>query len=890
MTSEGGQSTPDAEAAVALAGFAQTASTVSLPSNTASRRSWDQEHAAAAPPMDNGAAQPPATAPAIDPKYHAVVAAATAPTHPQRQPAVASAARPAYPYYHLPPHYSHYPPPHYPHPSHHAPHVPASAAPVATPAPAIVTHAAPAPAHHTTIHASATPASVSHMASRQPYAEAQFQPRPQPQVQPQQVAVEKPTAFLMSMSSIGFGVSQTCSVDATEAAVRAVQDSMARSAVRVPPSDAVRSQLTIHVKLGVPAKPTGEPMHVDTSRLSLFLPQSVPLVGVEIVVGGLLIDHKEADGAPLAESTATPIPNPHICTAVASVTLQQGKSNPTTSSQQTAEPVLQQSTARAAPVQTTNGRPPEPTHAVAPATAAPTNSPWSQLHSPPLPPHPPQHHRSVSQPLPAAYQHPPAAAPPHRASTTTTHPGQGPSQGQGYVHRSNSMEVLAQISGELRERQYGLVNIAPAPPTSNTKTAASSDTQNGEDNSTYNYKKLSPGMTPKNNKRLFVRHEYKDYAREKPLPEEMFLVHSDSRTPNAAFPLKLHETLAQIELDGLGHILGWMPHGRSFKIHQQQEFVDVVLPRYFVMTKKSSFLRQLNLYNFNRISVGPDSGSYYHEKFLKGLKFLCRRMTRQKVNGNGIRAAGNPEEEPQLNNYPPCPPKSVDYGSDDDGDESAEQLGSAPLPALDEGSADTNQPAKQDSNGGNNGSVRRTSSVSRTDGPGHNNSFPFKLHRLLDKIESEGTNLKDIISWQPHGRSFLVHDVDRFVSEIMNGKVFNQSKYSSFQRQLHMYNFQRITFGRDKGAYHHDKFQRGRPDLCVSMVRTRVNGKGCRRPGDPDNEPDFYEMEHAPTIGPGGVLIELPTGNSQEDDDDMDDNEESEMQIVDNGETSAVAV
>lgn len=46
----------------------------------------------------------------------------------------------------------------------------------------------------------------------------------------------------------------------------------------------------------------------------------------------------------------------------------------------------------------------------------------------------------------------------------------------------------------------------------------------------------------------------------------------------------------------------------QFKIHQQQDFVDVVLPRYFVMTKKSSFLRQLNLYNFNRISVGPDSG------------------------------------------------------------------------------------------------------------------------------------------------------------------------------------------------------------------------------------------------------------------------------------------
>ena len=75
------------------------------------------------------------------------------------------------------------------------------------------------------------------------------------------------------------------------------------------------------------------------------------------------------------------------------------------------------------------------------------------------------------------------------------------------------------------------------------------------------------------------------------------------------------------------------------------------------MTKKSSFLRQLNLYGFNRLSAaGPNQGSYYHEKFLRGMKFLCRRMQRQKVNGNGIRAAGNPDEEPNLNLYPSCPP------------------------------------------------------------------------------------------------------------------------------------------------------------------------------------------------------------------------------------------
>lgn len=77
------------------------------------------------------------------------------------------------------------------------------------------------------------------------------------------------------------------------------------------------------------------------------------------------------------------------------------------------------------------------------------------------------------------------------------------------------------------------------------------------------------------------------------------------------------------------------------------------------MTKKSSFLRQLNLYSFNRFSAGPDQGSYYHELFLKGIKFLCRRMVRQKVNGNRIRSAGNPDEEPNLHLYPVCPPSAT---------------------------------------------------------------------------------------------------------------------------------------------------------------------------------------------------------------------------------------
>ena len=67
-----------------------------------------------------------------------------------------------------------------------------------------------------------------------------------------------------------------------------------------------------------------------------------------------------------------------------------------------------------------------------------------------------------------------------------------------------------------------------------------------------------------------------------------------------------------------------------------------------------------------------------------------------------------------------------------------------------------------------------------------------------------------------------------------------------------MYSFQRITAGRDKGAYFHEHFLRGKPQLCRQMERTRVNGKGCRKPGNPNAEPDFYQL---PPLRPASDVV-----------------------------------
>jgi hypothetical protein len=57
--------------------------------------------------------------------------------------------------------------------------------------------------------------------------------------------------------------------------------------------------------------------------------------------------------------------------------------------------------------------------------------------------------------------------------------------------------------------------------------------------------------------------------------------------------------------------------------------------------------------------------------------------------------------------------------------------------------------------------------------------FPEKLHRMLKEVEEKG--LSEIVSFFSHGRAFGVHDMDRFVTEIMP-TYFKQSKWNSFAR------------------------------------------------------------------------------------------------------------
>jgi hypothetical protein len=94
------------------------------------------------------------------------------------------------------------------------------------------------------------------------------------------------------------------------------------------------------------------------------------------------------------------------------------------------------------------------------------------------------------------------------------------------------------------------------------------------------------------------------------------------------FPEKLYHIIQEVHQQGNSNIISFYAHDRAFGIHDPDRFADEIMPRYFKHSKMSSFIRQLSIYGFIRITSGPDAGGYYHELFLNGRPSLCMHMRR----------------------------------------------------------------------------------------------------------------------------------------------------------------------------------------------------------------------------------------------------------------------
>mmetsp|Transcript_1942 Transcript_1942/g.2177 ORF Transcript_1942/g.2177 Transcript_1942/m.2177 type:complete len:455 (+) Transcript_1942:275-1639(+) len=175
------------------------------------------------------------------------------------------------------------------------------------------------------------------------------------------------------------------------------------------------------------------------------------------------------------------------------------------------------------------------------------------------------------------------------------------------------------------------------------------------------------GLTAKGDQRQFVQHSYTDRSNDildnlTASDENIIRLYREDSV-GGPFPIKLQIVLKVTEQLGQQHIISWLPHGRSFMIHRPREFEEEIMGKFFKQTKLTSFRRQLNLYDFQRITHGRDAGSYYHELFLRGKPLLVKKMVRRKVKGTKIRASSSPDDEPNFYAMPYMSPVSHNHGN-----------------------------------------------------------------------------------------------------------------------------------------------------------------------------------------------------------------------------------
>lgn len=106
------------------------------------------------------------------------------------------------------------------------------------------------------------------------------------------------------------------------------------------------------------------------------------------------------------------------------------------------------------------------------------------------------------------------------------------------------------------------------------------------------------------------------------------------------------------------------------------------------------------------------------------------------------------------------------------------------------------------------------------------NPFPMKLYTMLQESEEKGW--EDIVRWAPNGLSFFVHDVDRFMKDVLP-TYFNQTKFKSFQRQLNFYGFTRNMNASLELQYCHRYLIRGNQEMSHKIIRTVGQDKSLEK-------------------------------------------------------------
>ena len=127
-------------------------------------------------------------------------------------------------------------------------------------------------------------------------------------------------------------------------------------------------------------------------------------------------------------------------------------------------------------------------------------------------------------------------------------------------------------------------------------------------------------------------NENNNKANEEPFQSEKYKKKSDC--PN--FLLKLYQIL---ENDEYKDIIHWGDDGTYFVVQNLHDFTENILPKYYKHNNYSSFIRQLNMYDFHKRKSNQNEHIFEHKNFIKDKKELLKLIKRK-----------TKKENPNINN------------------------------------------------------------------------------------------------------------------------------------------------------------------------------------------------------------------------------------------------
>jgi hypothetical protein len=99
--------------------------------------------------------------------------------------------------------------------------------------------------------------------------------------------------------------------------------------------------------------------------------------------------------------------------------------------------------------------------------------------------------------------------------------------------------------------------------------------------------------------------------------EEDLIKDENKKNEMPNFLLKLYQIL---ETNEFCNIIQWGDNGRYFVVKNLNEFTDKVLPKFFKHNNFSSFVRQLNMYDFHKKRNSTTENIFQHRNFIRGQK------------------------------------------------------------------------------------------------------------------------------------------------------------------------------------------------------------------------------------------------------------------------------